>query len=92
MFPDDRLRLIFTCCHPALATDAQVALTLHTICGITAEEISQRVSGSRSRPWRSAWSARNAKFATRTFPIASPRREDLPDRLDATSCRLPDFQ
>src|SRR5208282_2535237 len=33
MFPDDRLRLTFTCCHPALATEAQVALTLHTVCG-----------------------------------------------------------
>src|SRR6202035_4934361 len=37
--PDDRLRLIFTCCHPALATDAQVALTLRTVCGLTTEEI-----------------------------------------------------
>src|SRR6266849_6301258 len=41
MFPDDRLRLIFTCCHPALTTDAQVALTLRTVCGITTEDISK---------------------------------------------------
>ena len=36
---DDRLRLIFTCCHPALSPDAQVALTLRTVCGLTTEEI-----------------------------------------------------
>ena len=36
---DDRLRLIFTCCHPALAVEAQVALTLRTVCGLTTEEI-----------------------------------------------------
>jgi RNA polymerase sigma-70 factor (ECF subfamily) len=41
MFPDDRLRLIFTCCHPALPTEAQVALTLQTVCGVTTEEISR---------------------------------------------------
>ncbi len=40
-FPDDRLRLIFTCCHPALATEAQVALTLRTLCGLTTEEIAR---------------------------------------------------
>lgn len=40
-FPDDRLRLIFTCCHPALSVDAQVALTLRTLCGLTTEEIAR---------------------------------------------------
>ncbi|HTL38466.1 MAG TPA: sigma-70 family RNA polymerase sigma factor, partial [Kofleriaceae bacterium] len=39
--PDDRLRLIFTCCHPALAPEAQVALTLRTLCGLTTEEIAR---------------------------------------------------
>src|SRR5438128_1973151 len=38
---DDRLRLIFTCCHPALATEAQVALTLRTLCGLTTDEIAR---------------------------------------------------
>jgi RNA polymerase sigma-70 factor, ECF subfamily len=38
---DDRLRLIFTCCHPALASDAQVALTLREVCGLTTEEIAR---------------------------------------------------
>src|SRR5579862_8463338 len=41
MFPDDRLRLIFTCCHPALDNDAQVALTLRTVGGMTTDEISR---------------------------------------------------
>ena len=40
-FEDDRLRLIFTCCHPALAAEAQVALTLRTLCGLTTEEIAR---------------------------------------------------
>jgi len=39
--PDDRLRLIFTCCHPALAPEAQVALTLRTLCGLETEEIAR---------------------------------------------------
>ena len=39
--PDDRLRLIFTCCHPALALEAQVALSLRTLCGLTTEEIAR---------------------------------------------------
>lgn len=40
-YPDDRLRLIFTCCHPALAAEAQVALTLRTVCGLTTDEIAR---------------------------------------------------
>jgi len=39
--PDERLRLIFTCCHPALAPEAQVALTLRTLCGLTTDEIAR---------------------------------------------------
>ena len=46
--PDDRLRLIFTCCHPALAPEAQVALTLRTLCGLDTDEIA-RTSGMRQR-------------------------------------------
>ena len=48
VFQDERLELIFTCCHPALATDAQVALTLRTLGGLTTPEIAQRVPGQRS--------------------------------------------
>ena len=51
VIPDDRLRLIFTCCHPALAREAQVALTLRLVCGLTTVEIARR-SWSPSRPWR----------------------------------------
>ena len=47
-FPDDRLRLIFTCCHPALEQSAQVALTLRTLGGLTTAEIAQGVSRARS--------------------------------------------
>ena len=47
--PDERLELIFTCCHPALALEAQVALTLRTLGGLSTEEIAAR-SSSRSRP------------------------------------------
>ena len=45
---DDRLRLIFTCCHPALPPDAQVALTLREVCGLTTEEIAQRIPDARA--------------------------------------------
>jgi RNA polymerase sigma-70 factor (ECF subfamily) len=48
-FPDERLELIFTCCHPALALDAQVGLTLRTLGGLSTEEISRAPSWSRSR-------------------------------------------
>ena len=50
--PDERLELIFTCCHPALALDAQVALTLRTLGGLSTEEIA-RAFLVRSRPWPS---------------------------------------
>ena len=39
--PDDRLKLMFTCCHPALALEAQVALTLHTLCGLSTQEVAR---------------------------------------------------
>src|SRR5271165_6064148 len=54
-FPDDRLRLIFTCCHPALNVEAQVALTLRTLGGL-------------SPPWRNASSGRSARSRMRKFP------------------------
>jgi RNA polymerase sigma-70 factor (ECF subfamily) len=79
---DDRLRLIFTCCHPALALDAQVALTLREVCGLTTEEIASAfltgVSTLAQRIVRSKGKIRNARI-----PYQVPSRADLPERLDA---------
>ena len=73
-FPDDRLRLIFTCCHPALNQEAQVALTLRTLGGLTHAGNREGVPGRRSRRWRNGWCARNAKFRKREFPTKCRRR------------------
>jgi len=65
---DDRLRLIFTCCHPALTPDAQVALTLREVCGLTTEEIAHAFLTSPSTV-RSASFGPRPRFATRAFRI-----------------------
>ena len=87
--PDERLELLFTCCHPALALDAQVALTLRTLGGLSTAEIA-RAFLVASRRWPSAWSARSGRSRRRgslsgcPLPICSgsagrrPRRH-LPD-------------
>lgn len=79
---DDRLRLIFTCCHPALAADAQAALTLREICDLTTEEIARAFLATPAtiaqRIVRAKGKIREAKI-----PYQVPSRDELPERLDS---------
>jgi RNA polymerase sigma-70 factor (ECF subfamily) len=79
---DDRLRLIFTCCHPALAREAQVALTLRLVCGLTTAEIARAFLVSE--PTMAARITRAKKKITLArIPYRVPPAHELPDRLDA---------
>jgi RNA polymerase sigma-70 factor (ECF subfamily) len=79
---DDQLRLIFTCCHPALAPEAQVALTLRTLCGLTTDEIARAFlvepSAMAQRLVRAQQKIKLAKI-----PYIVPERKDLDERLEA---------
>jgi RNA polymerase sigma-70 factor (ECF subfamily) len=80
--PDDRLRLIFTCCHPALPPDAQVALTLREVCGLTTEEIARAFLVSTPTIAQRIVRAK-ARIRDERLPYVVPVPEELPDRLDA---------
>jgi RNA polymerase sigma-70 factor, ECF subfamily len=82
VIPDDRLRLVFTCCHPALAREAQVALTLRLVCGLTTTEIAQAFLVPE--PTMAARVTRaKKKISAARIAYRVPGAAELPDRLDA---------
>jgi RNA polymerase sigma factor (sigma-70 family) len=81
-FPDDRLRLICTCCHPALAQEAQIALTLRLLCGLSTAEVARAFLVSE--PTMAARITRaKKKIAAAGIPYRVPSADELPERIDA---------
>jgi len=80
--PDDRLRLIFTCCHPALAQEAQIALTLRLVCGVATPDIAGAFLVAEATMAARLTRAKK-KIAAARIPYAVPSADDLPERVDA---------
>ncbi|MBA3521311.1 MAG: RNA polymerase subunit sigma-24, partial [Gemmatimonadales bacterium] len=79
---DDRLRLIFTCCHPALSADARIALTLREVCGLTTEQSARAFLSPTSTLAQRIVRAK-AKIKAARIPYQVPSRAELPERLAA---------
>lgn len=82
VIPDDRLRLVFTCCHPALDRDAQVALTLRLVCGVATPEVAHAFLVAETTMAARLTRAKK-KIAAARIPYAVPGTDELPARVDA---------
>jgi RNA polymerase sigma-70 factor (ECF subfamily) len=80
--PDDRLRLVFTCCHPSLAPEAQVALTLRLVCGVATPEVARAFLVPEATMAARLTRAKK-KIAQARIPYRVPDRAELPARLDS---------
>jgi len=87
LIPDERLRLIFVCCHPAVASEARAALTLKLVCGLTTSEIARAFLLSEATLAQRLVRAKR-KIAEAGVPFEIPRPENWPERLDAVLSTL----